>query len=456
MLKLSIISKLIIYLLVGLVQVRGCYWNSRCSYELFGSKTPYDTVRGDIRDYPVPENCEAISIWALNRHGNRNPGSSVAIGMRAIADLKDEIIASYEAGDSKLCSQDIDNFRNWYWNDTIDVSHSYLTGVGYEELFGIGKRIQEKYPDLFNGQPEEFYFRPTNEQRTVTSCMAFVQGITNGLNLNVTVEGPRDIDDIIRPYSHCDRYQREVKEGEVLAEQLDYYFQSEEYVAVQAAVQERLGIKTPLDVFNIFSIYEMCRFYRSWTEVLQSPWCAAFSDKDLLVLEYYDDIRHYYRNGYGSKVNVNLGKPPLKDLYENFKSAVNGKGRKVTSYFTHDTMMEMTLSALGVYKDEAPLQSTVRNADRIWRTSFIGAFSSNLIAVLNSCNDAGPTYKVQLFINEKETEICPVDGCTWEEFQDKFQAYSTANLDFCSVDNENNSTSSINRILSWSRRSHRY
>lgn len=49
--------------------------------------------------------CEAVSIWSLNRHGNRNPGSSVAVGMRSILDLKDEIIASYEAGYSKLCSQ---------------------------------------------------------------------------------------------------------------------------------------------------------------------------------------------------------------------------------------------------------------------------------------------------------------------------------------------------------------
>lgn len=80
---------------------------------------------------------------------------------------------------------------------------------------------------------------------------------------------------------------------------------------------------------------------------------------------------------------MNLGKQPLKDLYENFELAVNGKGKKVISYFSHDTMMEMTFSALGVYKDDEPLQSNIRKADRIWRSSFIGAFSSNLIAVLN-------------------------------------------------------------------------
>lgn len=73
---------------------------------------------------------------------------------------------------------------------------------------------------------------------------------------------------------------------------------------VQNAVQRRLGIPSQLSPDDIYSFYEICRFYRSWTQNLKSPWCAVFSDEDLVVLEYRDDVRHYHRNGYGSWVSI--------------------------------------------------------------------------------------------------------------------------------------------------------
>lgn len=84
------------------------------------------------------------------------------------------------------------------WNTTLELTQSYLTGTGYEELYDIGKRIREKYPHLVQGNPEEFYFRPTNEQRTIVSCDAFAHGFTDGTSLNVTVDDPRQRDDVIR------------------------------------------------------------------------------------------------------------------------------------------------------------------------------------------------------------------------------------------------------------------
>ncbi|XP_047029846.1 multiple inositol polyphosphate phosphatase 1-like [Helicoverpa zea] len=425
----------LLLVVLTVVNVKACYWNSQCTYQLFGSKTPYDTVRGDIRDHPLPAHCQAVSIWTLNRHGNRNPGTSVTVGMKEVADLRDEIINSYLSGTSQLCAQDIEDFRKFNWNSTLETTQSYLTGVGYEELYDIAKRIREKYPHLLYGSADKFYLRPTNEQRTITSCAAFAHGFTDGKNLNLTIDEPRTRDDVIRPYENCDRYQQDVKAGPTLAYQLDSYFISPEYIAIQNAVQYRLGLSTKLNASSIFSMYEMCRFLRSWTKTLKSPWCAPFTEQDLITLEYYDDIRHYYRNGYGSWVNENLGRLPLKDLYDNFLDVVQGKGRKLNAYFTHDTMMEMVFCALGLYKEDPPIQALLMDPERVWRTSYIGAFSGNLMAVLNSCLESGTqhSYKVQLFINEKPTPICPLTGCTWEEFQEKFKPFTNANLDFCSM-----------------------
>ncbi|CAH2048276.1 unnamed protein product, partial [Iphiclides podalirius] len=416
------------------VSAERCYWNAECPYLMYSTKTPYDTVRGDIRDHPKLENCEAVSIWSLHRHGNRNPGSSVTESIKGVAGLKDEIIRSFESGRGQLCSQEIEDFRKWKWNETLEVSQSFLTGTGYEELYDIAKRIRERYPHLLQGPDGKYYFRSTNEQRTVTSGMAFVHGLAEGTNLNLTVDGPWERDDIIRPYQNCDRYQIDVKGGQQLVDEMAAYFSTDEFKVVQRNVQERLGIQTQLSSDDVYALYEICRFYRSWTATKQSPWCAAFSDQDLVVLEYRDDVRHYHRNGYGSWVNVNLGGPVLKDLYESFDAVINGAGRNVVSYFTHDTMLEMAFCAMGLFKDAAAIRGSVRNPNRLWKTSQIASFSVNFIAVLNSCQESGTqTYRVQFFVNELTSDLCPHAGCTWEQFQGMFQKFTSSNLDFCSL-----------------------
>ena len=88
-------------------------------------------------------------------------------------------------------------------------------------------------------------------------------------------------------------------------------------------------------------------------------------------------------NLFPHQVNENLGRLPMKDLYDNFLAFTEGSGRKISGHFTHDTMMEMVFCALGLYKEDAPLQALHLDPNRVWRTSYIGAFSGNIIAVLN-------------------------------------------------------------------------
>lgn len=82
------------------------------------------------------------------------------------------------------------------------------------------------------------------------------------------------------------------------------------------------------------------------------------------------------------QVNEHLGALPLKDLYDNFETSVNNQTRKFVSYFTHDTMLEMAFCAMGAFKD-ATIEGSYRDPNRLWKTSLIGAFSVNIIAVLN-------------------------------------------------------------------------
>lgn len=148
------------------------------------------------------------------------------------------------------------------------------------------------------------------------------------------------------------------------------------------SIQKRTGINYKLSNDNITTLYDLCRYTWSGTEKY-SPWCSIFSQEDLEVLEYIGDLRHYYRSSYGIPMNTKFAGPILWDLLKNFRKAKLGNGKKIVSYSAHETMTDMVLTALGLFKDDLPLTGKEKKPDRKLRTSIISCFSTNIMAVLN-------------------------------------------------------------------------
>lgn len=148
-------------------------------------------------------------------------------------------------------------------------------------------------------------------------------------------------------------------------------------------MQRRIGIDYTLTDVNITALYDWCRYTWEGSENKVSPWCALFTTEDLKVLEYADDLKHYYENGYGTQTNELFGKIPLADLLNQFQEVKDGKGKKIVTYFTDTTMIEMVYTALNLFNDENPLNGARKDPKRKWRNSKLSPFSSNLFAVLN-------------------------------------------------------------------------
>ena len=64
-------------------------------------------------------------------------------------------------------------------------------------------------------------------------------------------------------------------------------------------------------------IYESCRF-----EYLvlngSAPWCAAFTEEDLLVFEYSQDLSYYWRKSYPHNITYGQACPLLADVVLKF------------------------------------------------------------------------------------------------------------------------------------------
>ncbi len=166
--------------------------------------------------------------------------------------------------------------------------------------------------------------------------------------------------------------------------------------------------------------YTMCRYDKALYYGQLSPWCAAFSNSDLLVLEYVDDLLYYYKDGYGYDINWMQACNPVVDVATYFNSIVLGATSKPYGifYFSHSGAMAKLLARWGLYKDAmAPTASNFAfMSGRQWSTSRMQNFGVNMVFVLFRCELN--TYKVQLYVNERLTHIpgCAGDTCLFSEF----------------------------------------
>jgi multiple inositol-polyphosphate phosphatase/2,3-bisphosphoglycerate 3-phosphatase len=62
--------------------------------------------------------------------------------------------------------------------------------------------------------------------------------------------------------------------------------------------------------------YEIAEFPDVLAHV--SPWCALFSEDDLKILEFADDLKFYWKDGYGFDINWKMTQPLMAEMHQKF------------------------------------------------------------------------------------------------------------------------------------------
>ena len=55
----------------------------------------------------------------------------------------------------------------------------------------------------------------------------------------------------------------------------------------------------------------------------QSNWCGLLSDEDIRVFEYKQDLKHYWKRGYGHPVNYLVACTLARDIVNYFDQVIN-------------------------------------------------------------------------------------------------------------------------------------
>ncbi|XP_037805201.1 multiple inositol polyphosphate phosphatase 1-like [Penaeus monodon] len=407
-----------------------CYSDAQKVSDLFSSKSPYAKLRGNMTKKDlVPESCHPVQLWHLVRHGSRYPSEK---DIRTFMDILPELKARINGcvGCGKLCSSDKKLLHFWLSNLNESLAQTLAPEGAYQQEEISSKFLNlfpEILPDTF--ATEDYKFRYTATQRTKESAMAYARGAFGSHAKDIHMPEPVYPDPLLQFDNVCSKYLAEVELNETSMQEERLFRLGRQMKEVVGRVGERTGVFfTPVEVQIM---YDACRYYTAWEPETPSAWCAVFTKSDLKVLEYWQDLKYYYKSGYGHRINYEQACRLVQDLVRTFRKRVEeGKGPRGVFYFTHLGAYLKLMARLGMFWDNTTLTHEDIKARRLWRTSIVGPFSANVAFLLSRCPD--DRWYVGMAVNERRAKLpgCRGDmGCTWEEFLALLGQYENCDFD---------------------------
>ncbi|XP_070975426.1 multiple inositol polyphosphate phosphatase 1-like [Oncorhynchus clarkii lewisi] len=375
----------------------------------FGTKGRYEEVNpyliNDILSVnksllkPGCTDCTAVHVTAIIRHGTRYPTTKNIKRMQRLYDL----VLNDAKNTDKWLTDIKTKWEMWYTEDM----DGKLVEKGRDDHRHLAVRLATFFPSLMseeNLRSHRIRFITSSKHRCVDSIVAFQEGL---LNLwNVTEVGPsQEInDELMRFFDQCKKFVDDVENNKTALEEVHLFKASAEMKIVQMKMAAQLQVPyNHITPDLVEAAFFLCS-YEFAIKSLNSPWCNLFDETDAQVLEYKNDLKQYWKRGYGHDINRKSSCALFHDLFNRLDKAAHEirfghVSEAVTIQVGHAETLLPLLALMGFFRDETPL--TADNFDlqhgRTFRTSRIVPYAANLVFVLYDCSEG---LRLQFLLNE--------------------------------------------------------
>ncbi|KAK6932969.1 Histidine phosphatase superfamily, clade-2 [Dillenia turbinata] len=412
--------------------------------------TRYDVVK----DVPgnsfipsnIPDQCTPIHLNLVARHGTRAPTKKRIKELNKLASSLEVLLRERRSASEHDTS--LQNIPAWMdgWKSPWEgkVKGGELVSQGEKELYNLGIRIRERFPDLFADEyhPDVYAIKATQVPRASASAVAFGMGLFSGRGtlgeernqaFAVATES-RASDMLLRFFDSCQTYNDFRKSKEPDVEKLKEPVLDE----ITAALVKRYRLNFTRQ--HTASLWFLCKQEASLLNITNQA-CDLFSPSEVTTLEWTDDLEGFLLKGYGKSINYEMGVPLLKDVLQSMEQAIKAKEEKQApgTYekarlrLAHAETLVPFSCLLGLFLNGSEFELIQREQPlplppmppqkRSWRGSFISPFAGNNMLVLYSCPAKNSSnYFVQVLHNEHPTPMPGCgnsDLCSFEDFKEK-------------------------------------
>jgi len=414
-----------------------------------GTATPYWS-QGSTDQSPAPPSCSIAHLDFISRHGSRNPTNGSLETLNNLA----ASVKNY----SGFMNDNYPYIKTWS-NPFITSRQGQLSFSGQEELFQMGARFNTTYFPLFSQiyDPDVYVMQSTQVSRTGISASSFAQGYLQGQGkIGSTDYQPPYIFsntpayDFLRFFKNCEQY-TVARDNKSINDNEYVKYTNKNYPAIAAKVAQLLGVTDHWQISNseVGSMLTACAFEIAVYNI-SDGWCALFSQEDILTFEYASDLSNYWIKSYGSGIGYKIGAKVLQEVVKTMDSIVSQQELTQKAYlrFAHaETIMPLS-AVLGFYKDNYTLTADLTQEqinNRIWTTSKVSPFASNMAFVLYQCGNN--EYRVKITLNEVEFTFpgCDEIYCPYDKFKSIYANALSFNFTAeCAISNNNNNNNSDN------------
>nr|XP_033799712.1 multiple inositol polyphosphate phosphatase 1 isoform X1 [Geotrypetes seraphini] len=428
------VFNIVLFLLISMAHF--CYSNhfcanssaAFCSFSLttyFGTKTRYEDVNPYLLEDPLRVNrdqellsdsCTPLQMIAVIRHGTRYPTKKQIKKLKQIH----KMIKEKARMDTELV-MDLKAWEMWY----TDLMDGQLVTKGEEDMKNLAVRLASMYPSLYTHEKFktcQLKFITSSKHRCVNSTTAFIDGLVQNYfgHQKTQVDGLTDVgcaqyvinDELMRFFDHCPKFLTYIEENDTAMHQVDAFKEGPE----MRRVLKKIASALHLPVKNINADLIQVAFFTCSFELAikneNSPWCSLFEEEDSKVLEYLNDLKQYWKRGYGYDINSRSSCGLFHYIFKSLDQAVSESNSSqlisspVILQFGHAETLQPLLALMGLFKDEEPLDANnfARQTHRKFRSGRIVPYAANLLFVLYHCETASTSeekYQIQLLLNEK-------------------------------------------------------
>ncbi|KAK5854124.1 hypothetical protein PBY51_015221 [Eleginops maclovinus] len=346
--------------------------------------------------------CQPFHLTAIIRHGTRYPTSKNAKKMQKLY----ELVKSSASGKERWLWEIQSQWRMWYTEDM----DGRLVQKGVEDHKHLAVRLSKLFPSLIsekNLRGGFIKFMTSSKHRCVNSTLSFKAGLTELWAITDTEFDHAVNDALMRFFDHCTRFVQEVDQNPSALSEMDKFRKGPEMRRVTEKIADRLSV--PYN--NITDDMAEAAFYLCAYEfaikTVNSPWCQLFDEVDAQVMEYANDLKQFWKRGYGYEINSKSSCILFHDVFSRLNRAAdeNKSGQQVTEAVTvqvgHAETLLPLLTLLGFFKNSEDLTSTnyATQTQRSFRTSHMLPYAANLVLVLYDCG--ADDLRLQALLNEK-------------------------------------------------------
>ena len=218
--------------------------------------------------------------------------------------------------------------------------------------------------------PLTYKFRSSCKIRCTRSANALAAGLfehrgTLGLDKlqPVGIETlPCSDDPVLRFFEMCDNYRINVDDNPAAAKEYNDFANSKELQSVIKKVEQRLSFPNlslePVDVLELFLMcaYELGMF----NGTLSTGLCSLFDEEDRRILEFWSDLKNYYKQSAGHKITYESSCALLRDIYNTIMEVRDKPGEHYTGIFrsAHAETIIPLHALLRVFLDDAPVTAS--------------------------------------------------------------------------------------------------